>query len=173
MTFTFETQLIFQHIWFCVCVWERERRRERERERETWPFNNVTWRALTQVTWSKVSTEVISPVSFSQKGSLQLLWNLHISWVYTFQSWGYFSTKSLLLSTHFFHLYIRHLCKTLYWSNGACQTLCFSLSSTTKWHPHCCSCLPCAQTGVQCGIVIQEEDLIHFSGWLNPSYSLF
>jgi hypothetical protein len=28
--------------------------------------------------------------------------------------------------------------------------------------PHFCDCLPCAQTGVLSGIVMQEEDLIHF-----------
>jgi hypothetical protein len=36
-----------------------------------------------------------------------------------------------------------------------------------------CNCLPCAQTGLRSDVFIQEEDLIHFPVWPNPSNSLF
>jgi hypothetical protein len=38
--------------------------------------------------------------------------------------------------------------------------------------PHCCNCLPCAQTGVRCGVAMQEEDVIRFPVRPNPSNSL-
>jgi hypothetical protein len=35
--------------------------------------------------------------------------------------------------------------------------------------PHCCSCLPCAQTGVLSGVVMQGEDLFQLPVWPDPS----
>jgi len=64
---------------------------------------------------------------------------IYISWVCPLQSWCYFSTNYPPLSTHFStfvwdapcqsykHLLLKH------WSSS--RALCFSLSSSKKWHP--------------------------------------
>jgi hypothetical protein len=41
-----------------------------------------------------------------------------------------------------------------------------------KIPPNCCICLPCAQTGVRSGVVIQK-DWIQVPAWPDPSISLF
>ena len=129
-------------------------------------------------------TKVTFP-TFPQKLSLQQL-KLHISWVHPLQSWDHFSTKSPSLPTPF-STFARetgcHQCQTLCWSAAALhpasrspqngvirlhssggQKIWQSEGATPetvgKMRKKESSCLPCSQTGVRSGIVMQE-DLIH------------
>jgi hypothetical protein len=84
----------------------------------------------------KCGKTVMLPIFFSEL-SLQLQWNLHISYVHPLQSWDYFSTRSpFSLSTHFSHFAWDTLCqlhKILCWRTmGPVTNVCFTYLKMTN-----------------------------------------